>query len=318
MNFEILKENKKNPRNMYSRIFTASARAAMTHILRFKKIKSAKGILLPAYIGLSHEEGSGVFDPVHETKFSYQFYKMDSTLHPDLIDLEKHLASGNFQLVFLIHYFGFSQVEIKDFMSLCHSYGVQVIEDYAHSLPLNIIPENEIEHSRDFSIYSIHKNTTSLSGGFYIDHTGELKNYKPDLDLRIDQDALEIFANTDISMNTINQIENYNVVASWVHQIEGISLLFNETTDCFTPLNCPIIVHHNKREELYNILIKNNIWPTALYHRLIPQITREEFPTSHMIADNILNLPIHPGVTSNEYKAYKKILQSACIKIFST
>lgn len=50
-------------------------------------------------------EGAGVFDPIASLKLTEDFYRVDTSLHIDLVHLEHVLAHGAAVVVF-IHYFG--------------------------------------------------------------------------------------------------------------------------------------------------------------------------------------------------------------------
>jgi dTDP-4-amino-4,6-dideoxygalactose transaminase len=52
-------------------------------------------------------------------------------------------------------------------------------------------------------------------------------------------------------------------------------------------------VHDGLREKLYFALMDEGIPTIALYYRLIAAITPRDFPASHDLARNILNLPVH-------------------------
>ena len=52
-------------------------------------------VLLPAYVGWSAKEGSGVFDPVDELGVPYAFYRLDDRLRIDLYGLEQCLRVGH-------------------------------------------------------------------------------------------------------------------------------------------------------------------------------------------------------------------------------
>ena len=55
--------------------YTNSARDAWSDILlRFKTIRPEGNILLPAYIGWSPNEGSGIFDSVYISGLKYSFH----------------------------------------------------------------------------------------------------------------------------------------------------------------------------------------------------------------------------------------------------
>ena len=130
----IEKEAKRRPADAFPRVYTRSARAALRHILRARSSHDPRGILLPAYIGLSPKEGSGVLDPVKEAGAPFDFYEVSERLIPNLEDVERKLATGRFQLALLIHYFGCSQVDVGDFVRRCQRHDVQVVEDCAHTL----------------------------------------------------------------------------------------------------------------------------------------------------------------------------------------
>lgn len=312
----IEKESKRNGPFIRGRVYTASARAAMIHILSVKQAQSSKGILLPSYIGLSKIEGSGVFDPVLKTKIPYEFYELNHQLSIDLSLLEEKLKTGNFQLFFLIHYFGCPQSDPKEIVQLCHRYNVLVIEDCAHSL-FGSIGGELLGNFGDYSIFSIHKSTSSKDGGFYLDNRGDLPNLHSNSDLSISKKSLEIYSNTDIVSASNRRLRNYLHVSKWVSETDGLKLFFNEIPEGSVPLNCPIIVNNDKRRILYERLVKKNILPTALYHTLIPQIRKDDFPISYEVSDSILNLPTHQDITDEMYPLYESTFKKVVEEVFS-
>ena len=228
----------------------------MLHILQVTKSMDSRGILLPSYIGLSTIEGSGVFDPIRASGMPYEFYCLDRGLKPNLASLTDQLKSGKFQLVFLIHYFGCPQVDIEAFCNLCHDYGVQVIEDCAHTISGGLA-ERPLGTFGNYAIFSIHKSTTSNAGGFFYDHNKLLGSAKVSSEKEIDLKSIEIFANTNLDGLAILRRKNYEKVASWVSSSSGVQLFFGDIGCYDVPLNCPIIVDRGLREALYlNLLIK--------------------------------------------------------------
>ena len=107
------------------------------------------------------------------------------------------------------------------------------------------------------------------------------------------------------------RIENFKYLKSSLKKLEHIKIMMNDTIDTLlTPLNFPIVFStNNGRHECYMKLIENGIYPTSLYHRLIPQIDELEFPTSNEISQTILNLPIHQDVTSKDLDKLVNILR---------
>jgi dTDP-4-amino-4,6-dideoxygalactose transaminase len=310
------KESKNLQRFRGRRVFTSSARAAMTFILQTRKRADPRGILLPSYIGLSKIEGSGVFDPVRASSIDYAFYRLDQRLRPDLSALEEQLSSGAFQLVFLVHYFGLPQVEVEQFVALCRRYDVQVIEDCAHTL-LGGLQGRRLGTYGDYAIFSIHKSTATVDGGYLLDHTGKLEGEALPEELRISPATLAEFADTDVSASSYQRLRNYQIVAGWLSSIPQLEPIFDKVPVGAVPLNFPVIVGEGKREQLYFNLIKRNILPTALYHTLIPEIASERFPQSYFVSANILNLPTHADIGEADLAGYEQALREAISEVFS-
>ena len=312
----IEKENKKLEAYRARRIFTASARAAMRFILDARRRADPRGILLPAYIGLSKVEGSGVFDPIRASAIDYAFYSLDERLRPNLAALEVQLCSGNFQLVFLIHYFGLPQVDVEQFVALCRRYQVQVIEDCAHTLSGGL-QGRRLGSYGDYAIFSIHKSCATVDGGFLLDHTGTLESTRLPESLAISRETLAEFADTDIEAASLHRLNNYQAVAGWLDCLPQLAPMFDQLPLGAVPLNYPVIVAQGKREQLYFALIKRGVVPTALYHTLIPEITAAEFAPSHYVAANILNLPTHSDIGQADLLAYEQALGEATKEVFS-
>jgi dTDP-4-amino-4,6-dideoxygalactose transaminase len=312
----IEKEAKKLAAYTARRCYTASARAAMIHILAEKKKLSSRGILLPAYIGLSKIEGSGVFDPIRATGMAHDFYRVDQGLRPDLAALETQLASGRFQLLFLIHYFGVPQVDPETLVDLCHQYGVQVIEDCAHTL-LGGLGGRRLGSYGDYAIFSVHKSIASEDGGFFIDNCGDLETCVLSPEHCISAKTLATLANTDVRAASEQRARNYHEVASWVRELSGVKLMFDSIPENAVPLNCPIIVAEGRREALYFALIEAEILPTALYHTLITEINPTLYPDSIFVSNNILNLPTHPDIGDADTARYERALKIAVHEVVS-
>lgn len=313
----IEKENKDLCSYRSGRIFTASARAAMTFILQTHKRMDPRGILLPAYIGLSKIEGSGVFDPIRTSAIDYAFYPVDERLRPDLDALEVQLRSGAFQLVFLIHYFGVPQVDVEQFVALCHRYGVKVIEDCAHTL-LGGLEGRRLGSYGDYAIFSIHKSTATTDGGFCLDHAGVLDAANLAPSMHIAPATLAEFADTDLEASARHRLRNYEAIQQWVASLPQLTPMFDRLPAGAVPLNFPVIVSQGKREQLYINLIGREILPTALYHTLIPELTERQFPHSHFVRNNILNLPTHADISEAHLVVYEKALHAAVHEVFST
>ncbi len=292
------------------RIFTASARAAMLHILSALTEKDDRKILLPAYIGLSKIEGSGVFDPVRAAGMPHGFYGLSERLVPDIQCIENQLRTGQYKAVFLIHYFGCCQTDLQTLVDLCHDYDALVIEDCAHTVLGGLGPQRLGSYG-DFSIHSIHKSLATTDGGFLFDNKGQLAQRPVAEVSRISRQSLETWANTDVVSASKRRRENFFRVASCIERVGGVEPLFNTIAACEVPLNFPVLVPDNRREALYFRLMEAGVAPTALYHTLIPEISREEFPLAYRTADTILNLPTHPDILEQHWPTYLEHLEIA-------
>src|SRR6476620_5938194 len=85
----------------------ASARAAFLAFLRQVSVGANECVLLPAYVGWSAREGSGVFDPIREAWCAFAFYRVDQRLRADVDDVARQLRERRVKVLVVIHYFGY-------------------------------------------------------------------------------------------------------------------------------------------------------------------------------------------------------------------
>ena len=285
--------------------FNKSWREAFSQILTLENTQD-KRVLVPAYIGLSHEEGSGVFDPIFNSKSKYLFYRVDSELNPDLSDFKIKLEVFNPTHVVIINYFGKVIKNRKEISKLVKAKNSAIlIEDWAHDLTPFIFRDS-IEHLADYELFAPHKILPTKYGGICVS-----KEANTELVNTAEYDNLLELLTYDFKEISRVRIENFNYLKANLKKLVHIKIMINDTNDSLlTPLNFPIIFSTNiERHEYYMKLIENNIYPTSLYHRLIPQIDEIEFPTSSEISQTILNLPIHQDVTSKDLEKLVTILR---------
>src|SRR5215204_5229555 len=110
-------------------------KAVLAQAARFKR----RTVLLPAYIGWSHREGSGVFDPVRELGLSYQFYQVDHELRIDLEDLRRQLEAHSPSVLLLIHYFGYIDPGYPKAAELAQRHDAVLVEDEAHAMLTDLV-----------------------------------------------------------------------------------------------------------------------------------------------------------------------------------
>lgn len=277
-------------------IFFRSARRAFYYLLQQQRFADGRGILIPAYIGITDREGSGVFDPIEEAGINCSFYAVDANLQAEVSDIEEQIRASNIGALLLIHYFGFPQKNIDHLKEVCRRNNIALIEDCAHCLygKYNGVPLGE--HG-DFSFYSIHKTLPSDAGGILKINQEAFSciGLIPGED-NIDKQSLEIFCQAQKSRIEKKRIDNYNHLQQLLSGTEEIRLMNPSLDEGVVPLNMPILVKTGAREPLYFYLMEHHIPTIALYYRLIPEIPKDLFPISYNISENILNLPVHQDI----------------------
>jgi dTDP-4-amino-4,6-dideoxygalactose transaminase len=287
-------------------IFTENARTAWGHILSGYRVGAQPKVLLPAYIGYTEREGSGVFDPIEENLATYQFYKVDESLRIVLDDFERLLASGNVNIALVIHYFGLCRNDMEKIKQLCKKYEVVLVEDCAHAFQLGI-PNQKIGNYGDFSFYSLHKYLATSSGGILKVNSNVFELPSLPETKKISQDVLEQYAKTEFIKVSSARINNFLSYSRLLQKHENLKIMF-ELQDGEIPQSFPIKIKNSNREKLYFHMINNGIPVTALYYRLIDQIEIEQFPGSFTISNEILNLPVHQDINQDD-------VQKICIVI---
>lgn len=294
-------KNPTNKENLTERVwYFSAARTAFRHLLKQMGFGEDDVILLPSYIGITDREGSGVMDPIWDIGIKYDFFRIDSHLNADLADLFPRLEGGRIKALLLIHYFGFPQKHVFQIRDFCKRNDVYLIEDCAHSL-YGKLGESDLGSIGDFSFFSIHKSIPSGSGGLLRSNLDqfELTGSIRDED-RIDLSALEVFTRIQETQVVEKRLINYKYLAQLLDNCPGVTLLFPEVPVGVVPLNMPVIIADELREDLYFYLIDRGFPTIALYYRLIDDLHAEEFSVSRMISENILNLPIHQDAETSE------------------
>ncbi len=288
--------------------FTKSCRNSIKQVLTTSE--NPTRILIPAYVGLSLVEGSGILDPIKESGTEFDFYEVDSNLDPLLPSLESKIASFDPTHVLLVNYFGFLIGNRDSAYSVISKFPVQIIEDFAHLIePLR--DRKTISMKANYEVFSLHKSIGSGVGG------GALVTTIPDSLINDTIPESSLLSYSKSNLNYISEIRLRNFYhlekeIDWNHT-EIFSRFFSDGRKPIIPLNFPIklsskIIRHN----LYDFLTKEKIFPTSLYHRLVPEITQERYPNSIEISNTVLNLPIHQDVGPGELNLMIKVLQRFC------
>ena len=278
----------------YNSYYFKRARDAFAFILNLH-FKNRK-ILIPAYIGYSEKEGSGVFDPIKQVGIDYKFYRLKKNLEINKEFLIELMGKNPESVLLLIHYFGFKDKNINEIKKYALANKIMIIEDFAHAFftfYLNPIIDF------DYAFFSLHKMFPFNSGGLLI--SKNILNYKKNY----------YYNPFDYNIHEIIQkrISNYDFLYKQIIEISNIQILrksiFNQIPQTF-----PILLPSKDiRNYSYFHLNECGFGVVSLYHTLIKEIPKN-YITERYISDRILNLPIHQDARSKNLKKLANEIKS--------
>jgi len=272
----------------------ANARSALKAFLEAREDLRTGDVLLPAYVGWSKNEGSGVFDPIAELGLKYRFYRMTRQLTIDVNDLKSQLAEDAVKLLVVIHYFGYPDPNLREVLSLAREHGVPVVEDEAHALYSDWFG-GICGRWGSAAIFSLHKMLPFRRGGLLVlndpmdsvmlDKLADSPHREPLEQNPLDYDLLKISG-----VRRLNARKLLDLVAPLKGSVDP---LFPDLPDGVVPQTLPILIGNKSRDDLYFRLNDRGFGVVSLYHTLISPIQESAFPDSHWLARRILNLPVH-------------------------
>lgn len=271
--------------------FTNAARTAFEVFLRGQSWRPGSSLLLPGYIGFTDRESSGVFDPVRNSGTPYTFYPVGERLQVDLNLIEDLLTTGNHPMILVIHYFGLPHVDMAAMQKLCALHGTILVEDCAH-VPGPLAAAAGLGSFGGVAFHSLHKVLPVPDGGVLRINDLRLSRGTVEQKERCDPSTLEQVLRTDISAIMSDRSRNYALLLEGLTGIDGIEVLYPSIGDTI-PHDFPVRIHDGLREKLYFALMDKGLPTTALYYRMIDEITVSEHPNSHALSKSILNLPVH-------------------------
>ncbi|WP_436346777.1 DegT/DnrJ/EryC1/StrS family aminotransferase [Natronorubrum sp. FCH18a] len=93
-------------------------------------VDPGENVLLPAYLP------DAVVEPFHDLGLEARYYRLEETLAPDLVDVERRLDDET-AAVMSVNYFGFPQPSLREFSALADEFDCYHIDDNAHA-PLSV------------------------------------------------------------------------------------------------------------------------------------------------------------------------------------
>lgn len=275
--------------------FYRSAREGMRDFLAQNFTDPQDGVLLPAFIGWSPNEGSGVFDPIDELGNPFGFYNLNSDLTVELQDLERKLASGGFRVLVLIHYFGRTEPALSAISELAERYGVVLVEDLAHGF-FSAAGGNEAGAFGHVRLFSLHKMFPFKQGGL-ITYAG------PSL-VKGQKSTMEELGVDILSYNwkSIARARRSNF-AGIIERLEGLpecgskfELLWPELGPTDVPQTLPVRIVGGSRDYIYERMNEEGFGMVSLYHTLIEHV-RSDFVSMTDLSRHIINFPVHQDVS---------------------
>ena len=277
--------------------FTRSARVAWREILQREAAIRQRSIrvLLPAYIGETDREGSGLFDPIRQTQNEFAFYPVDRRLVPDVLAAEQLIEEGRIDLLLVVHYFGFVNVDLDRLRKQCTRHRVTLVEDCAHCC---FLPNAVWGGAGDYSFYALHKFLPTDGGGILRANV-EGEPFECAERESCPREALEQVCRTDLDLVARLRRTNYQYLEQALRRVSGVSPLWKLPAQTI-PHSYPVRVTDDRREALYFHLLEKRLPTIALYYRLVEEIDPRSFPDSYSVANEILNLPVHQDTDESD------------------
>jgi len=288
-------------------IYFNKGRQAFYWLLRQLGAHPGQKILLPAYIGWSPREGSGVFDPVSDLELDPVFYHMSPDLTIDCDDFLSKLFNNPVRFALIIHYFGFVDKAYHELIEALINKGVVIIEDSAHALLTDLVG-SVCGRLCDASIFSLHKILPVEIGGLLA-----IRNdspISPIIRCREGQDLNVLNPwEYDLAEIACIRIRNYKY---WIDRLQP----YNKMLEPLHPILCnreipqslPLLVNSGSRDHLYLRMNELGFGVVSLYHTLIKEIDPRIFQIETALSRHITNFPVHQDVTLESIDSMLKAL----------
>jgi dTDP-4-amino-4,6-dideoxygalactose transaminase len=286
--------------------YANSARDAWSEIIEKYKVTHPFGkILLPAYIGWSVNEGSGIFDSVLKSGMEFEFYGLGMRLEIDFDDLKSKVEANNESLVLLVHYFGFVDNDYNKIATWLEDNDIFFVEDCAHAWLTDMIG-GVCGRRGKFAFYSLHKLLPVEIGGIMVDNA-PIGNCN---------DAINPFYDLSYDLYTIYNLRrtNYNYLLQLLIDVKGIEVIFKNLNEGICPQTLPVILESKDRNTLYTEMNEAGFGMVSLYHTMISDLDNTKSEAAQKLAPRIINFPIHQDVELNHIDAmvheFKRILNA--------
>jgi len=282
-------------------LFYASAREGMQDFLTAVLGNPDEGVLLPAFIGWSANEGSGVFDPVLNVGARAGFYGLHGDLSVDVEKLAELLEIQKYRVLVVIHYFGRTDPRIAELRELADRHGMLLVEDLAHGF-YSSRGEGGAGSFGDMNLFSLHKMFPVSEGGMITYPRADL--------VTTQQSTRPALAGTILSYNwasiASSRRRNFASIIDLLralpeHGVE-FTLLWPELDDADVPQTLPVRITGDNRDAIYRGMNEAGFGMVSLYHTLIEPV-RSGFELENDLSEHIINFPVHQDVAAGALSA---------------
>lgn len=255
------------------------------------------GVLLPAFIGWSPHEGSGVFDPVSGSGLPYGFYEPNSDLTVHLERLEAKLAEGRWRVLVLIHYWGRTDPHLSDIRDLATRHGCILVEDLAHGF--FSASRGAAGWAGCVNMFSLHKMLPFSEGGMITYRDQALIRGQRETRPGLARDVMNYDWRAISALRRRNFLELMSRLSAVPEFGIEFELLWPELSPHDVPQSFPVRVLNGKRDAIYAKLNAAGYGMTSLYHTLIHALA-EGVPTMQALAASVTNFPVHQDADAAE------------------
>ena len=272
--------------------FYSSAREGMLDLLR-NVLQPGRAVALPAFIGWSSNEGSGVFDPVEESGVGRRFYDLNSDLTVDLASLEQTLAAGDIGLLVVIHYFGRTDPAWQEIRRLATEHDVFLVEDLAHGW-FSALGRGASGTYGEAQLYSLHKMLPLADGGMVTYRSPGLVRDQTSTDHALPGRMLS-YDTEAISAHRRDLFERTGAALAELARVDDRFVLMWPDMGDDVPQTLPVRITGADRNHVYRYMNEHGVGMVSLYHTLIPQLPAG-FDEVRAISRQIINFPVHQDV----------------------
>ena len=282
-------------------LFYRSAREGMHDFLANTLESPTAGVLLPAYIGWSPREGSGVYDPVRALSARSGFYNLNDDLTVDISDLAAQLENAHYRVLVVIHYFGRTEPQLAAIRELADRHDVLLVEDLAHGF-FSAHSNGDAGRFGDVKLFSLHKMFPLAGGGLVCYANASLLNGQQQTAPELASELLSF----DWRAIAEARRKNFFNISTRLSELpecgSAFHLLWPHLGPIDVPQTLPVRIVDGDRDAIYEGMNADGFGMVSLYHTLIEEV-RTSFDNLMELSRQIINFPVHQDVQSDSVSA---------------